>query len=302
MLLLFQKPPETAALHESDNMAQIADLHSHTVYSDGMDEPEILLKKAREAGVAYLGVTDHDTTRWLGEEGILLQKEGKSLDLSILRGLEISACDERTGKKVHILGYWPGSAPFITPRVDAICSETGRRRTETALIQIEILSSLGFDIREEDVRKDSRGDMIFKNDIVKTCERKGLIRGNRGDFYIKHFKKGGVCYRSIPYVSAVSAVEAIFLDGGKAVLAHPGQQDNLYFLPALKEAGLWGIEKYHPTHTPFWEEKVNAAASELSLFVTGGSDYHGIVSSSRKLGSAVFSEKEMESLRDAGLL
>ena len=50
---------------------------------------------------------------------------------------------------------------------------------------------------------------------------------------------------------------------GKAVLAHPGQYENFQALPALAEAGLWGIEAYHQTQ-PRGHAEVLGAGTPLS--------------------------------------
>jgi len=41
----------------------LIDLHSHTHVSDGQDSPKELVEYAKEAGVAVLAITDHDTLR-----------------------------------------------------------------------------------------------------------------------------------------------------------------------------------------------------------------------------------------------
>lgn len=38
-----------------------SDLHMHTTYSDGKLTPEELVAKAKEAGLTYMAITDHDT-------------------------------------------------------------------------------------------------------------------------------------------------------------------------------------------------------------------------------------------------
>ena len=47
-------------------------------------------------------------------------------------------------------------------------------------------------------------------------------------------------------------------------------------LPALVEAGLEGIECYHPSQTPQRQRAVRQAAEQYGLFLTGGSDAHGM--------------------------
>lgn len=43
-----------------------ADLHTHSIYSDGYYTPDELCRRAKENGVELLSVTDHDTLN--GEE------------------------------------------------------------------------------------------------------------------------------------------------------------------------------------------------------------------------------------------
>ena len=40
---------------------QKPDLHMHSVYSDGTDTPELLLRNVRAAGLDIFALTDHDT-------------------------------------------------------------------------------------------------------------------------------------------------------------------------------------------------------------------------------------------------
>ncbi|MEO1591500.1 MAG: phosphatase, partial [Cyanobacteria bacterium J06632_22] len=46
-------------------------------------------------------------------------------------------------------------------------------------------------------------------------------------------------------------------------------------LPELVDAGLMGIEVYHPNHSPSHRRELEAYCQEYGLLMTGGSDYHG---------------------------
>ena len=284
-----------------DNNLLTADLHSHTVYSDGSDTPEEVLEKAGTLRLNFWALTDHDTLHWLSRPGRALYETSRKRGVCFVRGVELSTRDESSGKKAHILGYWPGNEEVSAPRVKALCRTMSQRRTQATLTQISILRSKGYDISEAEVRAVSAGDQLFKQDILKAMVEKNLFAEDFRDFYRLHFKKGGDCYQRIQYIPCVSAVEAIVRDGGFAVLAHPGQQDNLHILPDLKDAGLWGIEMRHPTHNAEYREKVGKAAKEYSLYMTGGSDYHGIFHPDRELGHYLMRGEEVEALRDAGL-
>ncbi|MDR2027996.1 MAG: hypothetical protein LBP93_00510, partial [Treponema sp.] len=80
------------------------------------------------------------------------------------------------------------------------------------------------------------------------------------------------------YMSAEEAVRLIRDCGGLAVLAHPFQYDTMGLLPRLAELGLAGIEYKHPTQTPERQRAVQEAARRYGLFLTGGSDFHGLYS------------------------
>jgi predicted metal-dependent phosphoesterase TrpH len=86
-----------------------------------------------------------------------------------------------------------------------------------------------------------------------------------------------MCSRDIEYVDVFKAVEAIKLDKGLAVLAHPGQLDSYYLIDKLVKAGLDGIEMNHEDHSIEDIDKIkNYYGKKYGLLLTGGSDYHGI--------------------------
>jgi predicted metal-dependent phosphoesterase TrpH len=54
--------------------------------------------------------------------------------------------------------------------------------------------------------------------------------------------------------------------------------DSLELVPALVRRGLAGIECWHHTQTPERERLVREKAGRYGLFLTGGSDFHGLYS------------------------
>jgi hypothetical protein len=82
------------------------------------------------------------------------------------------------------------------------------------------------------------------------------------------------------YMNAEEAVRLIRDCGGLAILAHPFQYDTMGFLPWLVELGLSGIEYKHPTQSPERQRVVQKAVRRYGLFLTGGSDFHGLYSES----------------------
>jgi predicted metal-dependent phosphoesterase TrpH len=97
-----------------------------------------------------------------------------------------------------------------------------------------------------------------------------------GEFYKKTFKNGGICDFDIEYPDVRDAVKAIKQAGGKAVLAHPGQQQNFDLIDVLYPLGLDGVEYNHPENSESDRQKIKTYSDKYHLFLTGGSDYHGI--------------------------
>ena len=77
--------------------------------------------------------------------------------------------------------------------------------------------------------------------------------------------------------------------GGIPVLAHPmslyvawGRLPDL--VKTLKNMGLMGLEAWHPTAKASSCRRLEALGKSLGLYITEGSDFHGIVRPERKLG------------------
>jgi len=78
---------------------RLADLHLHTLFSDGTYTPEELISLSLKAGLAAISVVDHDTVSGLGPT--IAAAKGSAIE--VLPGIELSA--EYDGQEIHILGY-----------------------------------------------------------------------------------------------------------------------------------------------------------------------------------------------------
>jgi predicted metal-dependent phosphoesterase TrpH len=240
-----------------------ADLHTHSTFSDGSESMEELIIKAKKKGLDAIAVTDHDTTAHLAyvppDAGIY-----------VVGGVEISAAHRGTSTRAHVLGYslrYPAVVAALTTPI----LEARNRNTER---QAELLMGLGFHI---DMGKVARADgkYLYKQHVMDWLVSSGQILEMFGDFYQKTFKNGGICDFDITYADVFDAVRAIKEAGGCAVLAHPGQQQNLWLVPELVKAGLDGLELNHYANSEKDKESIRGCARQYGLFLTGGSDYHG---------------------------
>ena len=240
-----------------------ADLHIHSTFSDGSVSIPEIIDMALAAGLDAIAITDHDTFSHIAQTPM----QDK---LKIIPGLEISAVDKRSGRHVHILGY-NIKVPEIVEALTQPLLETRHRNT---LRQIAVLKDHGFYI-ETNKLKPAGGKYLYKQHVMDYLVSTGQADEMFGSFYRKIFKNNGICHFDIPYIDALDAVTGIKEAGGTAVLAHPGQQQNFYMIPALVDRGLTGLELNHPANNERDKSVIRGYAEQYRLFLTGGSDFHG---------------------------
>ena len=257
----------------------IADLHCHTKISDNSLTIEEVITMAKQAGVSHLAITDHDTTAGLRPAIDI----GLRLGVKIIPGIEISAYDFERKVRAHILGFHvqPGH-----PALEQICRPLRAARQAASRRMVEKLIQAGYSISWQQVMQYAGGTGVFKQHIMHALLDQGYCREINGPLYQELFFRGdqtsppGIAYLPLRYIDAEQAITAIRAAKGLPVLAHPGQFDKYAAVPGWVEAGLEGIEVYHPWHSKEDEEKSAAQAAEYDLLITGGSDFHGFYGNS----------------------
>jgi predicted metal-dependent phosphoesterase TrpH len=246
-----------------------ADLHVHTNVSDSSCSVGDALKLAKARGLTHIGIVDHDTVVALPEA----LARGREIGVGVIPGIEISAYHYTRNKKVHILGY---AFDSDATNIKALCAPLLSKRTANSLWQVQQLVEAGFPISPAEVKaKAGVSTAIYKQHIMQVLVDKGVTACIYSALYYSLFKNGGLCAREIEYLDVFAAISAIKHDGGSAVLAHPGQLDSFALLDDLVGAGLDGVEINHPAHTRAHKDFIRSLQRRYSLFLTGGSDFHG---------------------------
>ena len=80
-----------------------ADLHCHTVLSDGAMRVDQIIPYAKRIGLDYIAISDHESTHSIPEAVRL----GKELGVHAIPAVEANAWHEETQTNVHILCYYP---------------------------------------------------------------------------------------------------------------------------------------------------------------------------------------------------
>lgn len=243
----------------------LVDLHVHTTASDGKFSPTELVKKAWEGGIRHLAITDHDTVGGV-EEALSAARE---FHLEVIPGIEISTLEGH--QEVHILGYY---LDYRNPELVKFCEDIKNARETRAQKIVERLKQLGYPVTMDEVYRKSGPEVIGRPHIALALMDHGVV-DSISDGFEKLLGYGKPAYVPRFKINAETALEVIDRVGGVPVLAHPGQGFPRNELTKLVNAGLKGIEVYHPDNTEEDRRYYFARAKELNLVITGGSDFHG---------------------------
>lgn len=249
-----------------------ADMHLHTLMSDGIDSADTVIQKCIDKGLDVISITDHD----LGPDISYMEELQRKYPIKLIIGMECGSKCEKHRKHAHILGY--GIKNFA--KLNKIMAPVLERRHANSVNTIHKLQKMGYPITVEEVASIPAGKIIYRQHIIYTLYKKGIIEEMWGEWYHKMYKNSGPFVFQNEYPEPAEITALIRESGGVPVLAHPGQQQNFCLVPELKAAGLQGIELIHPSNSEADQQKVLEYAEAYQLICTGGSDYHGILSSS----------------------
>ena len=239
------------------------ELHAHTHFSDGALSPEELVALARERGLAALAITDHDSV-----EGVAPAIAAAGEALEVVPGIEISSTLEQ--HDLHVLGYfidWGSRA--LTERL-SVFREERRERTRAIVAKLE---TLGAGVAVEEVFAAAGPGVVGRPHIAQALVRAGHVPSIDAAFQ-KYLGSRGSAFVRRPAFASLDAVREIESAGGAAVLAHPGAVATR-LVERLAEAGLAGVEVWHPQHGASAQRRWHEVARSLGLIATGGADFHG---------------------------
>ena len=247
------------------------DLHIHSTYSDGTDDPKHLIENARKAELDLFALTDHDTYEGCAAVQALLSPG----DPHFVGGVELS-CKDEIGK-YHVLGYcYDVSKPSIQEAV-AFTHNVRRKKISHRL----------------DYLREAHGIVFPEEEIAALRQLKNPGRPHFVALLLNHghvktkaegFEMMGGYHGTEPHLRPEEAIDAILRADGVPVLAHGILADGSKHLTLeqitervsrLKDAGLMGVEGYYSTYTPEEKAIMLSLAKEYNLLVTAGSDYHG---------------------------
>lgn len=255
------------------------DLHTHSTASDGSLSPAELAAKAAASGLSAFALTDHDTVAGLPEAA----KAATGLGLRFVPGIEIEIAFEPG--EFHLLGL---DIRVDDPGMLKLAGRLAGARDDRNRRMVELLNADGIEVDYAELEAMAGGASIGRPHIADYLVKKKVVRTKQAAFD-RYLAKGRPYYLRKACIELGEALEIVHAAGGLAFVAHPlslfASWKRLGVLFAeWREAGLDGIEAWHPIARVRDCERLAALARESGFRVSAGSDYHGSAHPERRLG------------------
>jgi len=258
-----------------------ADLHCHSVVSDGTLTPEALACRAHANGVHVWSLTDHDEVG--GQERA--KKAAEDLGMKYISGVEISVtwCSQT----VHIVGL--GIDHTNAALIEGL-NQTRNGRTNRAKAIAAQLDQIGIkNAYEGALQFVGNPELISRTHFARFLVDSGVCK-DTNEVFANYLIDGKPGYVGHEWANLTDAVNWITQAGGIAVIAHPGrynytslQLSELY--AEFKELGGRGIEVVTGSHTKEEYKTFAKVALQHGFFFFIGSEYHSPNESHVDLGT-----------------
>jgi 3',5'-nucleoside bisphosphate phosphatase len=269
-------------------MDEKADLHLHTVYSDGALPTLTVLQEARLAGLATISITDHDHTGAIDEATAI----GARLGIEVIPGVELSTNVDSL--EVHLLGYFFDHRNKNLQEYLALFRAERLKRAERI---VEKLNGLNLPLTLEAVLRRAGSGSVGRPHIASALVEEGLT-GSYHEAFLKYIGFGRPAYEKKYQITPREAIALISEAGGLSFIAHPGNAIDETVLLGLIKEGVDGIEVVHPSHSMERTAHYRGIVSEYYLLASGGSDFHGGKKSDRDaLGRYYISLEDVDIMR-----
>ncbi len=258
-----------------------ADLHCHSVVSDGTLTPEALAERAKGNGVELWALTDHDEIGGLQRA----RDAAKSQGMGYLTGAEISVTFLH--QTVHIVGL--GFDADNTDLREGLRRTRGGRQ-ERAMEMADGLAKVGIkDAYEGALKFVGNPELISRTHFARFLVESGVCKETNEVFrkYLTEGKPGYVPHR---WALLKDAIHWITGAGGMAIIAHPARykftpNEEFALFTEFKGHGGQGVEVVTGSHSVAEFGIYANTAKEFGLAASRGSDFHSPAESHTELGT-----------------
>ena len=261
-----------------------ADLHCHSVVSDGTLTPEALAERAKANGVELWALTDHDEIGGQQRAAAAAQAQG----MHYLTGVEISVTF--IGKTVHIVGL---GFDADNEALNLGLIQTRGGRGQRAMDMAAGLAKVGIQGAFEGALKYAGNhELISRTHFARFLVESGVCR-DTNEVFRKYLTEGKPGYVEHRWATLKDAVTWITQAGGMAVIAHPARykftaNEEFALFTEFKGHGGRGVEVVTGSHSPAEYITYADTAREFGLAASRGSDFHSPDESHTELGTLPF--------------
>jgi predicted metal-dependent phosphoesterase TrpH len=258
-----------------------ADLHCHSVVSDGTLTPEALAERAKNNGVELWALTDHDE---IGGQA-RAAAAAKACGMRYLHGVEISVTF--LNKTVHIVGL--GFDPENAALREGLEHTRGGRRLRAqemsdGLARVGIRGAF-----EGALRYVGNPDLISRTHFARHLVETGVCK-DTNEVFRKYLTEGKPGYVEHRWATLQDAVQWITQAQGMAIVAHPARykftaNEEFALFTEFKGHGGRGVEVVTGSHSAAEYVSYAAVAQEFGLAASRGSDFHSPDESHTELGT-----------------
>ena len=258
-----------------------ADLHCHSVVSDGTLTPEALAARAAKNGVELWALTDHDEIGGQHRAAAAAKANG----MRYVTGTEISV--SFIGATIHVvgLGFDADDADMLAGLV-----KTRGGRRERAMEMSDGLEKVGIkDAFEGALKYVGNPDLISRTHFGRYLVETGVCK-DTNEVFRKYLTEGKPGYVEHKWASLREAVRWITDGGGVAVIAHPARykfstNQEFALFTEFKALGGQAIEVVTGSHSAAEYVIYAEAALEYGFAASRGSDFHSPDESHTDLGT-----------------
>lgn len=257
----------------------LVDLHCHSTLSDGVLTPLELVALATRNQVAMLAITDHDFACEKPEAELLARQCG----VQLIAGIELSCL--WMGMGVHLVGL---NLDYQSGALRQMVAHQSQARAERAHSIADKLAKLKIEGSYAGAQRLAQGGQIGRPHFAQYLVEAGYVKDVKAAFkrYLGAGKAGDVKCHWPDMEQGINWIKAA---GGHAVLAHPAKYKLSRRKLGLmcrdfKEMGGTGLELVSGLQTKEITQYHARLCSELELYASCGSDFHGPATAWQDLG------------------
>ncbi|WP_082222421.1 PHP domain-containing protein [Halorubrum halophilum] len=253
----------------------VADLHAHTTVSDGTMTADELVDVARETGLDWVAITDHDRVH-PDVSAPVVERGG----VRVVRGIELRV--DAGFERLDLLGYAVEHTEALDAEIDRL--QTDRERRGAAILDA-VEDRLGVDLGVEP------RPGLGRPHIARAIDESSAPYDYAGAFD-ELIGNDGPCYVPREVTELERGVELLRDACALVGLAHPFRYDDAdAALDVARE--LDAVERYYPYGRTVDDARVERVAAESDLLLTGGTDAH-----ERTLGEAGLTAEAFAPVRE----